>query len=169
MRLSDSGLQNRRQWLDKGYELPCYDRAAVCARTLQAPTWLHFGAGNIFRAFPAALQQSLLDTGLCDKGIIVRETFDRELIDAVYRAYDNLSVLVTLKPMVRWRKRLSAVWCRPFRHPTKLRQTGTPLSRLMQTLRALCVPLRSSPGKRRPVCSREQSYPCQMQQIRRAA
>ena len=29
----------------------------------KTPRWIHFGAGNIFRAFPAVLVQKLLDEG----------------------------------------------------------------------------------------------------------
>lgn len=37
-----------------GYTTPQYDVEAMRARTLANPTWIHFGAGNIFRAFHAA-------------------------------------------------------------------------------------------------------------------
>jgi len=37
--------------------------------TAENPKWIHFGAGNIFRAFPAALSQSLLEKGLEKTGI----------------------------------------------------------------------------------------------------
>ena len=46
--------ENRAEWEAKGYALPQYDREAMIARTKANPTWIHFGAGNIFRAFPAA-------------------------------------------------------------------------------------------------------------------
>ena len=38
-------------WQEKGYELPKYDRENVKKATIENPTWLHFGAGNIFRGF----------------------------------------------------------------------------------------------------------------------
>ena len=56
---------------EKGYILPKYDRAAVAQRTAEAPTWVHLGAGNIFRAFIAQAAQDMLDCGRMDKGIIV--------------------------------------------------------------------------------------------------
>ena len=43
----------------KGYELPVYDRAAMIANTKKNPVWIHFGAGNIFRAFPAAFLEEV--------------------------------------------------------------------------------------------------------------
>jgi fructuronate reductase len=69
----------------------------VIAETKKAPEWLHFGAGNIFRAFPASVQQTLLDKGKSRTGIIVAEGFDYEIIEKAYRPFDNLSVLVVLK------------------------------------------------------------------------
>jgi fructuronate reductase len=38
-----------------------------------------------------------LNSGKYDRGVIVAETFDYEIIDKVYRPYDNLSLLVNLK------------------------------------------------------------------------
>jgi hypothetical protein len=48
--LSDSF--NAAEWEAKGYELPKYDIAAVAKKTHNEPTWVHFGAGNIFHAIP---------------------------------------------------------------------------------------------------------------------
>ncbi|AEE91887.1 Mannitol 2-dehydrogenase [Tepidanaerobacter acetatoxydans Re1] len=97
MKLRISDLKNKHIWQNKGYELPDFDIEKVKENTLKAPIWLHFGAGNIFRAFPAALQQTLLNEGLSDKGIIVCESYDEEIIEKAYVPFDNLSLLVTLK------------------------------------------------------------------------
>lgn len=97
MRLSDSGIKNRKEWEDKGYSLPSYDREAVRAKTEREPMWVHFGAGNIFRAFQAAVADRLLAEGVTDRGIIVAEGFDYEIIERMNRLTDDLSVLVTLK------------------------------------------------------------------------
>ncbi len=87
---------NSKEWVEKGYQLPAFDLDAVRAKTHDEPTWIHFGAGNIFRAFPAAILQSVLDSGVYDRGVIVAEGFDFEIIDKVYKPYDNLSLLVAL-------------------------------------------------------------------------
>ena len=50
MKLNNETLKNRAYWEEKGYRLPAYDRESMIARTKEAPTWLHFGAGNIFKA-----------------------------------------------------------------------------------------------------------------------
>ncbi|MGI5985980.1 MAG: mannitol dehydrogenase family protein, partial [Oscillospiraceae bacterium] len=84
-------------WKENGYVLPKFDRKKVTENTLENPVWLHLGAGNIFRAFIAKVQQEMLNEGKTDKGIIVAEGFDYEIIDKAYRAFDNLSVSVSLK------------------------------------------------------------------------
>ena len=78
MKLCDiiSGKYDAGEWEAKGYELPKFDRAAVAKKTHDAPTWVHFGGGNIFRAFPAAILNEALNTGKYDRGVIVAETFD---------------------------------------------------------------------------------------------
>ena len=73
-----------------------FDVAAMRERTKKTPTWLHIGAGNIFRVFVAAAQQDLLEAGLTDTGIIVYEGFDEEIIPKAFAPYDNLTVAVTL-------------------------------------------------------------------------
>ena len=97
MQLTELSLKDRAAWTSAGYALPQYDRAAVREKTLAAPQWIHFGAGNIFRAFQANLAQRMLNDGLMDTGIIAAEGFDYEIIEKSYRPHDNYSVLVTLK------------------------------------------------------------------------
>ena len=99
MKLSDiqAGTYNPQEWADKGYQLPKFDLEAVRAKTHKEPTWIHFGAGNIFRAFPAVVLQTMLDNGTYDRGVIVAEGFDYEIIDKAYTPYDNLSLLVVLQ------------------------------------------------------------------------
>ena len=85
-------------WEQLGVKLPAFDHAAMTAATKTHPVWVHFGAGNIFRGFIAALQQRLLDAGLADRGIIAADTFDYDIIDKIYAPYDNLTMMVTLNP-----------------------------------------------------------------------
>lgn len=96
MKLNLQELQDQQQWTDKGYKLPQYNIETVRSRTLAEPGWIHFGAGNIFRVFPAVLQQQLLNAGLAQTGIIVAEAFDEEIIDKAYTPFDNLSLMVSL-------------------------------------------------------------------------
>ena len=98
MKLKDilNGQLNAAEWEAKGYQLPKYDIKAVREKTAKEPTWVHFGGGNIFRAFPAAILNDALNTGKYDRGVIVAETFDFEVIDKAYAPYDNLSLCVNL-------------------------------------------------------------------------
>ena len=96
MKLDNSVFSNK-EWQDKGYFVPTYDRDKMIKETVAAPEWVHFGAGNIFRAFQANLSQRMLEEGTVTKGITVVEGFDYEIIEKMYRPHDNLSILVTLK------------------------------------------------------------------------
>ncbi len=98
MELKAREIESNRDVLrEKGYKVYGYDREAVARATLEEPIWIHFGAGNIFRGFPAVLQEELLERGLAEKGIIVCEAYDTQIIDKVYAPFDNLSIDVTLK------------------------------------------------------------------------
>lgn len=97
MKLSNQELKNRKIWEEKGFELPGFDREQVKKNTEERPAWVHFGAGNIFRAFPAAVQQQILNSGAADTGIVVAEGYDYDIIGKAYCPYDDLSLLVVLK------------------------------------------------------------------------
>ena len=97
MKLTNAGLQDKEAWLDAGYKLPEYDRETVAKKTKENPFWIHFGAGNIFRAFQANVVQNLLNEGVLDTGLVVAEGYDYEIIEKMYLPHDSLSVLATLK------------------------------------------------------------------------
>jgi fructuronate reductase len=97
MKLNYKELQDKAAWEKAGISLPKFDREAMLEAAQKTPRWVHFGAGNIFRAFPAALQQTLLEKGLEKAGIIVAEGYDGEIIDKLFTPHDNLSLVVTLK------------------------------------------------------------------------
>ena len=90
-------LQSLRPLAAKGYQIPKFDVPAVRAATLQAPRWLHFGAGNIVRAFPAVLMQRLIEAGEMDTGLCVAECYDEEILEKAFAPFDNLTVAVSLK------------------------------------------------------------------------
>lgn len=97
MRLDQKGLENRAEWEQAGYALPHYEREAMIQATKQNPFWIHFGAGNIFRAFQANVVQNLLNQGILDRGLVVAEGFDYEIIEKMNRPHDDYSILVTLR------------------------------------------------------------------------
>ena len=97
MKLRQEELNDRKIWEENGFELPEFDRVKMIKDTKENPEWVHFGAGNIFRAFPAAVCQELLNKGILSTGIIVAEGYDYEIIEKSYKKFDDLNVLVTLK------------------------------------------------------------------------
>jgi fructuronate reductase len=97
MRLRNNDMRDTGPWKSAGFELPEYNREQITISTRSDPQWIHFGAGNIFRAFPATVQQTLLNKGKSKTGIIAVEGYDYEVIEKAYRPYDNLSLLVILK------------------------------------------------------------------------
>ena len=97
MKLNLNSIKTDNSWKEKGYELPSYDIDKMVEETVKNPEWVHFGAGNIFRAFQANLSQRMLNAGESSKGLTVVEGFDYEIVEKMYRPHDNLSILVTLK------------------------------------------------------------------------
>ena len=88
MKLTHDGVWvNNQTWKDKNVNLPQFDYDKVKKNTFDNPKWVHFGGGNIFRAFPSALQQQLLNEGQADTGIIVAS--GKESIETAYRPFDN--------------------------------------------------------------------------------
>lgn len=97
MRLNKEGLKDSGAWREAGYYVPSYDRERLAENTKKNPEWIHFGAGNIFRAFQANLMQQLIEEGKSGTGLIVAEGFDYEIIEKMNRPHDDYSILVTLK------------------------------------------------------------------------
>ncbi|HNW87620.1 MAG TPA: mannitol dehydrogenase family protein [Candidatus Limiplasma sp.] len=96
MKLSLNGLTDQA-YAEHGYQMPTFDVRTMRERTAAAPTWVHFGAGNILRAFPCVLAQKLLDRGELSTGLVVVESYDEEIIDRAFTPFDNLCLAVSLK------------------------------------------------------------------------
>ena len=96
IQLNEQGLKNgRKEWEEAGYQLPHYDHEAMVRATRENPYWIHFGAGNIFRAFQANVVESLLNDGTLDRGLIA--VAGHEAVEKLNQPHDNFSILVTLK------------------------------------------------------------------------
>ena len=99
MKLTIESLVNEKEnWERAQVALPSFDIRQMAADTLKNPTWIHFGAGNIFRGFIAGLLEDLLDAGEAKTGLIAAETFDYDIADMIYKPYDNLTLMATLLP-----------------------------------------------------------------------
>lgn len=96
MELNLRGLNDKILWERAGIKLPEYDIEKLRGNTYKSPIWVHFGAGNIFRIFIGGIANKLIETGEMNKGIICVETFDFDVIDDIYKPYDNLVLAVTL-------------------------------------------------------------------------
>ncbi|MFT9495064.1 mannitol dehydrogenase family protein [Anaerosolibacter sp.] len=94
MKLNLEALKNVAVWEHAGFKLPQFDIERVKENTMANPIWVHFGAGNIFRALMANAQQNILNEGKSDKGIVV---VGSEIIEKMFQPHDNLTVLVTIK------------------------------------------------------------------------
>lgn len=71
-----------------GVKLPEYDVDAVKVAGKKQPVWMHFGGGNLYRAFHAQIAQTLANKGLLDRGVVVAETFRPFTLDEVYAPYN---------------------------------------------------------------------------------
>ncbi|AJQ26353.1 mannitol dehydrogenase family protein [Pelosinus fermentans] len=94
--LNKESIKDTSLWEQAGIENLNFNHEKMTILTKESPTWVHFGAGNIFRGFIAMLQQSLLNSGTVDSGIVVVETYDSEIIDKIYTPYDNLGLLAIM-------------------------------------------------------------------------
>lgn len=103
MKLNIENLNNKTFWKSTDIEIPKYDINQIRKNTSERPTWLHFGAGNIFRGFIARIADTLLNDNIIDTGIIAIDTHaagrddDYEMIDKVYKPFDNLTLLASIK------------------------------------------------------------------------
>lgn len=97
LELKRTALEQKEAWEKIDVALPEFDIATIQKNTKERPEWLHFGAGNIFRGFVAHAYQKVLNKGLADTGIIAAESFDFEIIDKVYKPFDDLALLVLMK------------------------------------------------------------------------
>ncbi|MEH7306811.1 mannitol dehydrogenase family protein [Neobacillus drentensis] len=93
----DQLKSNKDKFEEIGIKTPAFNFEEVWEATKKEPIWLHFGGGNLFRAFHSVLQQHLIERKETGKGIIVASTSDDALIEKIYQPYDNLSLDVVMK------------------------------------------------------------------------
>ena len=109
MKLKLSSIKEEKAaWEAAGVELPEYDIEGVRAKTAEAPEWIHFGAGNIFRGFIAGIADKLISEGSLETGIVATDSFDAEIIEKIYYPYDLLTLSVGLRPDGKSEKKVTA-------------------------------------------------------------
>ena len=96
MKLTLKGIREREEWENAAIALPGYDVEKVSEEAKKEPGWVHFGIGNIFRVFVGGIADGLLEEGVMNKGITCVETFDYDVVDKIYKPYDNLGLSVIL-------------------------------------------------------------------------
>lgn len=103
MKLNIENLNDKNFWENADIEVPKYNINDIRKNTSEKPTWIHFGAGNIFRGFIAAVADTLLNDSIIDTGIIAVDTHafgrddDYDMINKVYKPFDNLTLLASIK------------------------------------------------------------------------
>lgn len=108
LNLNKESIKNTADWKHAGVETINFNFDKMASATRENPTWVHFGAGNIFRGFIAMLQQNLLNSGKANTGIVAVETYDEEIIDRIYAPYDNLGLLVIMNADGSFEKKVIA-------------------------------------------------------------
>ena len=102
----------------QGIEVPNFDVNKLKENGQKHPVWLHFGGGNLYRGFHAEIAQRLANQGELTSGVVVCETFDNEVVDQAYHAYNNDFLEVVMHEDGTLDKRLIAVtadsfYCNP--------------------------------------------------------
>lgn len=97
LKLNRKSVLDSEAWNKAGIEVPSFNYEEVLSETIKSPTWVHFGAGNIFRGFVASAHQKILNSGIASTGIIAVDSFDFEVIEKVYKPFEDLSLLVLMK------------------------------------------------------------------------
>ncbi|MBQ7732796.1 MAG: mannitol dehydrogenase family protein [Synergistaceae bacterium] len=117
MQLTYQGLKYLDSWKRAGIELPSYNPEDLAENTRRDPRWVHFGIGNIFRIFIGGIADKLIRENLLDRGITCVESFDYDVVDKIYKPFDNLALAVTLHEDGRTDKRVLASLCEALKAP----------------------------------------------------
>lgn len=97
VKITDDYSTDKAAFDKAAIKVPSYNQKDVTAKTLESPHWVHFGGGNLFRAFHAGIASHLIDAGKADTGIIVAETYDDAVVSDIYGKYNNRILRVITK------------------------------------------------------------------------
>lgn len=104
VKITDNYLTDKKAFTDAGIKVPSYD---ITQKT-GATRWVHFGGGNLFRAFHAAIADRLLESGDLDAGVVVAETHDPDVVEGVYKQYNDRILRVITHEDGKFEKELFA-------------------------------------------------------------
>ncbi|MFT9098649.1 mannitol dehydrogenase family protein [Liquorilactobacillus sp.] len=108
VKLTDDYVGKQRDFSLADIEVPKYSQEEVSMETDKTPLWVHFGGGNLFRCFHAVIAQELLNKEIMKSGVIVAETYDDQVIEEIYHAYNNRILSVTMNADGSLQKKLVA-------------------------------------------------------------
>lgn len=96
VKLADNYQIDNNEFTKIGIKVPSYNQDKMKEQTAKEPLWVHFGGGNLFRAFHAMIAQKLLNKGEMKSGVIVAESYDDEVISKVYKKYNDRHLSVVM-------------------------------------------------------------------------
>lgn len=96
VKLNYEGLKDKAAWEKAGVKIPQYNYEHIAEITNITPTWLHVGAGNIFRGFICSLQNDLLNQGESERGIVALAPMDGYTLKHVMGGADYLTLQVQM-------------------------------------------------------------------------
>lgn len=96
VKLTDDYVSQEPRFTSAKITVSKYNQQEITDSANENPVWVHFGGGNLFRCFHAKIAQDLLNIGELKGGIIVAETYDEEVVDRIYKEYNNRILSVTM-------------------------------------------------------------------------
>lgn len=102
VKITDNYLTNPGLFNEAGIKVPDYD----IKQKNGATQWVHFGGGNLFRAFHAVVASRLLESGDLKAGVVVAETHNANVANDVYNKYNNRTLRVITHADGRFEKEL---------------------------------------------------------------
>ncbi|MDR2977673.1 MAG: mannitol dehydrogenase family protein [Streptococcaceae bacterium] len=95
VKITEDWISEKDRFHQVNITTPEFDLKKMRKAAKEAPVWLHFGGGNLYRCFHAEVAQDLLNQGLLEAGIIVADLFGKKLIEQ-FEKYDNRTLSVTM-------------------------------------------------------------------------
>lgn len=105
VKITDNWIKQKKEFKEVEIECPRFDITTMRDKTIEKPTWVHFGGGNLYRCYHAKIAQDLLNQGDSQTGIVVAELFNQKLVEQ-YKDNNNRTLSVVLDPDGMMKKEL---------------------------------------------------------------